>query len=150
MMVRSVPTHWNMVAEVIQQALIIEAAIDRLTLLPEHNRPRTAHLKRFALNEKEWTLLCQLWPLLDCFLQATKRMSSSSIPCVFEVILIIDILTATLDKFASGHAILPAVHAAAAKGRHILDKYYSLTDDSIIYHVAMSTFVLFPHLPAHR
>ncbi|KAF8573602.1 hypothetical protein K439DRAFT_948840 [Ramaria rubella] len=74
-------------------------------------------------------------------------MFSSSIPRVFEVILIIDILTATLDKFASDHAIFPAVRAAAAKGRHILDKYYSLTDDSIIYRVAMSISACFALRP---
>ncbi|KAF8572879.1 hypothetical protein K439DRAFT_1354379, partial [Ramaria rubella] len=70
----------------------------------------------------------------------TKRLSSSIILHVFKVIPIIDILTATLDKFASDHAIFPAVHAAAAKGHHVLDKYYSLMDDSIIYCVAMSMF----------
>ncbi|KAF8591457.1 hypothetical protein K439DRAFT_1327204, partial [Ramaria rubella] len=71
------------------------------------------------------------------FLQATKCMFSSKIPRIFEVIPIIDILTATLDQYSSGNSLFPAVRAAAAKGCDILNKYYSLTDESIIYRVAM-------------
>ncbi|KAF8581324.1 hypothetical protein K439DRAFT_226228 [Ramaria rubella] len=96
-----------------------------------------ARLKRFSLSDKEWELLCQLWPLLDHFLQATKRMSTSKIPRIFEVIPIIDVLTASLDKYASDKSMFPAMRSAAAKGREILNKYYSLTDDSIVYRIAM-------------
>lgn len=36
------------------------------------------------------------------------------------------------------------VRAAAARGRKMLDKYYSKTDDSIMYRLAMSKLVLSP------
>ncbi|KAF8581381.1 hypothetical protein K439DRAFT_1354097 [Ramaria rubella] len=64
-------------------------------------------------------------------------MSTSKIPQIFEVIPIIDVLTATLDQYSSNKALFPAVCAAAAKGHEILNKYYSLTNDLIIYQVAM-------------
>ncbi|KAF8579152.1 hypothetical protein K439DRAFT_1239162, partial [Ramaria rubella] len=96
-----------------------------------------ARLKHFSLPDKEWQLLRQLWPLLDHFLHATKRMSTSKIPCIYEVIPIIDVLTAVLDKYAANQTLFPAVHSAAAKGREILNKYYSLTDESIVYQIAM-------------
>lgn len=35
------------------------------------------------------------------------------------------------------------IRAASQRGRLILDKYYSLTDDSIIYRIAMSTYLPF-------
>ncbi|KAF8577843.1 hypothetical protein K439DRAFT_1306929, partial [Ramaria rubella] len=52
----------------------------------------------------------------------------------------IDVLMATLDQYSSDNSIFPAVCAAAAKGHEILNKYYSLTDESVIYQVAMSDF----------
>ncbi|KAF8583673.1 hypothetical protein K439DRAFT_1254514, partial [Ramaria rubella] len=69
--------------------------------------------------------------------QATKHMSSLKVPHIFEVIPIIDLLTAMLDKFASNKSLFPAVCAGVAKGQEVLNKYYSLTDDSIVYRIAM-------------
>ncbi|KAF8586736.1 hypothetical protein K439DRAFT_1340205, partial [Ramaria rubella] len=74
----------------------------------------------------------------------TKCMSTSKIPRIFAVIPIIDVLTATLDQYSSNKALFPAVCAAATKGHEILNKYYSLTNDSIIYRVAMSMYPLLP------
>ncbi|KAF8592211.1 hypothetical protein K439DRAFT_1610612 [Ramaria rubella] len=45
---------------------------------------------------------------IDHFLQATKCMSSSKIPRIFEVIPIIDVLTATLDQYLSDNSLFPA------------------------------------------
>ncbi|KAF8573246.1 hypothetical protein K439DRAFT_1375946, partial [Ramaria rubella] len=95
-------------------------------------------LKRYALSESEWMLLWQLWPLLDHFLQVTKWMSTSTMPQIFKVIPIMDVLTATLDKYASNNMLFPVVCSAAAQGCEIIDKYYSLMDNSIVYWIAMS------------
>ncbi|KAF8578273.1 hypothetical protein K439DRAFT_1362533, partial [Ramaria rubella] len=67
----------------------------------------------------------------------TKRMSASKISWIFEVIPVIDLLTATLDQYASDKKFFPVVRSAAAKGCEILNKYYSLTDDSVVYRIAM-------------
>ncbi|KAF8580643.1 hypothetical protein K439DRAFT_1619657 [Ramaria rubella] len=136
-MIHSIPTCWNTVAEVIEHALSLQPAIDHLTLLPKHNHPWMACLKRFSLSDKEWELLRQLWPLLDHFLQATKRMSASKIPQAPEIIPIIDLLMATLDKYTSDRTVFPAGHSAATKGCKIINKYYLLTDESIVYQITM-------------
>ncbi|KAF8584117.1 hypothetical protein K439DRAFT_1298393, partial [Ramaria rubella] len=97
---------------------------------------RTARLKQYALSEQEWTLLRQLWPLLNHFLQVTKQMSTSTTPQIFKVIPIMNVLTATLNKYASNKMLFPAVRSAATRG-HEINKYYSLMDDSIVYQIAM-------------
>ena len=37
----------------------------------------------------------------------------------------------------------PAIHAALKIGKKLLDKYYSITDDSEIYSIAMSKSIYF-------
>lgn len=49
-----------------------------------------------------------------------------------------DILTRVLDEFKDNTALKPIVRAAAARGLQIMNKYYSRTDDSEIYRIAMS------------
>ena len=51
-----------------------------------------------------------------------------------------DALTEHLDTFSQDELITPAVHMAAKRGRIILDKYYGLTDETIIYRIAMSKY----------
>ena len=69
-------------------------------------------------------------------------MSKSSRALVHEVIPVIDILTQHLDKFSDDLVLHPSVRAAAARGRIVLNKYYSLTNSSAasIYHIQMGRF----------
>lgn len=55
-----------------------------------------------------------------------------------EVIPYIDILTAHLDDFQDNLALTSGIRAAAKRGRLMLSKYYSLTDETAIFRVAMS------------
>lgn len=66
-------------------------------------------------------------------------MSQSSVPLLHEVIPLIDILTAELQRFIDDTDALPAIRSAAMHGRAMLDKYYSKTDDSVMFRIAMST-----------
>lgn len=75
---------------------------------------------------------------LQPFLFATTQISTSSRALVHEIIPYIDVLTRHVDDFARDEELAPCVRAAAKRGRAILDKYYQLTDDSIIYRIAMS------------
>ena len=57
----------------------------------------------------------------------------------------IDILTDHVEKFKADTSNSPVVRAAASRGRIILDRYYSRTDEVAIYRVAMRTcFFFFP------
>jgi hypothetical protein len=71
------------------------------------------------------------------FLEATKKISQSKIPLLHEVIPIVDIITRALDDFVDDITKFPVVRAAARRGRAMMNKYYSLTDDSVMYRIAM-------------
>jgi len=64
-------------------------------------------------------------------------MSQSKTPLLHHVIPVFDIITRALDDHYGDLTLSPAVHMAALCGRTMLDKYYGLTDDSIVYRVAM-------------
>jgi hypothetical protein len=66
-------------------------------------------------------------------------MSQSKVPLLHEVIPLIDALTHKLEDTITDRSLMPAVKSAAAKGLAVLHKYYSKSDDSIIYHCAMSS-----------
>ena len=59
-------------------------------------------------------------------------------PLLHEVIPIFHIITRALDDYIDDAMKLPIVRAAARRGHAIANKYYSLTDDSVMYHLAMS------------
>lgn len=60
-----------------------------------------------------------------------------------------DTLTAELDEFRDNKQKHPAVRIAAARGLALMNKYYSLTDDSSVFRVAMSKLIPY-HLLSHR
>lgn len=59
-------------------------------------------------------------------------------PLIHDVIPLFDILTTAMDDFIDNVNLHGAVHAAALCGSKVMSKYYSLTDDSIAFHLAMS------------
>ncbi|OJT01847.1 hypothetical protein TRAPUB_10054, partial [Trametes pubescens] len=71
------------------------------------------------------------------FLFATKKISVSDRALVQDVIPYMDILTNLVDKFRKDEKLAPSVRATAQRGRVILDKYYTLTDETMIYRLAM-------------
>jgi hypothetical protein len=64
-------------------------------------------------------------------------MSQSQTPLIHEVIPIFDIITHHLDKFVDNSDNFLAVRSAAQRGHAMMNKYYSLTDESIMYRIAM-------------
>ena len=72
----------------------------------------------------------------------TKILSKLFRALVHEVIPVIDILTQHLDKFSDNLVLHPSVHAAAARGRIVLNKYYSRTDRSMVYRIAMGMYLI--------
>ena len=67
-------------------------------------------------------------------------MSTKKIPLLHEVIPVIDILTEVLEEVVlrGSNKLKPAVKVGAAKGLAVLNKYYSKTDESIMYRIAIS------------
>ncbi|KAF4610855.1 hypothetical protein D9613_006637 [Agrocybe pediades] len=137
MMVRDVSTRWNSTADLIQRALELEEALKVLVVKTEFNKPRGVRLARFRLSAEEWSLLRNLSPLLEVFSLATKRISQSRIPLLHEVIPIFDKITEALDDFIDDVERPACVRHAALRELLMLNKYYALTDDSVVYRIAM-------------
>jgi hypothetical protein len=64
-------------------------------------------------------------------------MSQSSVALEYQVTPLFDGITYALDDHAKDPKNKPAVHMAAVQGRIMLDKYYGLMDDSVVYQIAM-------------
>lgn len=71
------------------------------------------------------------------FLFATNKVSHSKNPLVHDVIPIFDIISRALDDHVGDVTLPPVVRVAAARGRTMLNKYYGLSDDSIVFRIAM-------------
>jgi len=73
---------------------------------------------------------------------ATKKISKSKVPLIHHVIPIFDVVTTALEDHIDKSTLPLVVRHAALRGYLMLNKYYSLTDDSIVYRVAMSVFFI--------
>ncbi|EIW54593.1 uncharacterized protein TRAVEDRAFT_86236, partial [Trametes versicolor FP-101664 SS1] len=71
------------------------------------------------------------------FVYSTNKISHSSRGLVHEVIPFMDLLTEHVDEFIADEMLHLAVRGAAKRGRAILDKYYTLTDTTIVYRITM-------------
>ena len=70
----------------------------------------------------------------------TTEISTNKIPLIHQVIPYFDTITTALEDAIDNPTIPSAVRHAALRGYFMLNKYYSLTDDSVVYRIAMSTF----------
>ena len=77
-------------------------------------------------------------------------MSQSSTPLLHQVIPLFDGLTRALDDHASDPTNCPAVRPhgnLSIHGQMMLNKYYGLLDDSVMYRIAMCMSLLIGRLP---
>ena len=72
---------------------------------------------------------------------------SSDTPCLATVIPAMERMRADLQVFASNYRLSAAVRAALTLGLGLLDKYYSLTDHSEAYRIAIGA--LLSHIVFH-
>jgi hypothetical protein len=75
------------------------------------------------------------------FLFVTKEVSKNTIPRIHEVIPFIDWLTDAMDDFASNPDLPTSLCLAAKRGSMMMNKYYAKTDESIMFHMAMSAYI---------
>lgn len=160
-LVRAVKTRWNTVTEVLDRALKMRNVLGGLCDTVEFNKRDGVRLRRYILSDSEWVIVNELHQLLmvrtfilprrtrtnvhfmfwQPFLYATQKISTSGHALVHEVIPYFDLLTEHVERFKHNTQLSDAVRAGAQRGRAILDKYYSLTDDSIVYRIAMSEWI---------
>ena len=76
------------------------------------------------------------------FLSATKRIFTNQIPLLHHIIPLFDIITQKLDQFVDDKKLHPAICTAAAQGHTMMNKYYGLSDNSVMYRVVMHKFIV--------
>jgi hypothetical protein len=67
---------------------------------------------------------------------------SSDTPCVANVIPAMDRMHSDITAASNNEDYSPAIRAALKLGIKILDKYYSLTDNSEVYRIAMGKSII--------
>ncbi|KAF8994315.1 hypothetical protein BDZ89DRAFT_922576, partial [Hymenopellis radicata] len=101
-------------------------------------------LKRFLLSEPEWQLLEALLPILKSLHKMMVQISSSQYPMLHAVIPEMDKLNGKLKGVFNDSTSPPIICKAVQRGLIVLDKYYSLTDDSIMWKTAMCALFFTP------
>ncbi|KAF9062918.1 hypothetical protein BDP27DRAFT_1186921, partial [Rhodocollybia butyracea] len=87
---------------------------------------------------EQWGLLQCMEPISKFILnEATNWISTSKYPTLHQVILTMDILNDKLEKEFNNTACSAVICRAIQRGIIVLDKYYSLTDESIMWKTAM-------------
>ena len=128
-------------------ALEYHEAIDRIT--------RDREMRKYELLEEEWELVQQLCDVLKVCCAHSFCIASTHISQIFKdatlffscvtpnlptVIPAMDHIDAHLATASQNLDLSPAIRASLALGKTHLNKYYALTDQTEVYHIAMSEF----------
>ncbi|KAH9960261.1 ribonuclease H-like domain-containing protein [Russula dissimulans] len=129
-MPRDIRTRWNLTFDTLKFTYTCWEAINKLTdncSLP---------LGWCRIRDEEWELVKQLRDVLKTFKTVTLQFSTDT-PCLAAVIPAMDKMHNELTAVSENVKYSPAVQATLTIGKNLLNKYYSLTDDSEVYRIAM-------------
>ncbi|KAF8999900.1 hypothetical protein BDZ89DRAFT_969228, partial [Hymenopellis radicata] len=142
-MVKRVATRWNTMNNVIRRATNLQVPLDKLCMLPMFNIGKpTTRLRRFKLTPNEWALMWSLRPVFKLIQDATTLISTKARPMLHEVIPTMDALNKGLEAKLVEDGVPEIVRYAITKGLAVLDKYYVLTDDSLMWRLCMSAYLI--------
>jgi hypothetical protein len=79
--------------------------------------------------------------VLNVFYEITQQISIAGSPRLSNVVLFIDQITEHLSTAIGGEKYPPALRNACRVGLKITNKYYSLTDSSPLYRIAIGMFL---------
>ncbi|KAH7093851.1 hypothetical protein BKA62DRAFT_595724, partial [Auriculariales sp. MPI-PUGE-AT-0066] len=127
---QDVTTRWNSMYDAGIRALEYRGAIDAIT------GDRTAGLREFRLDDEEWDLLEDLLDLLKVFKDATLYFSRES-TSIADVIPAMDHIDSVLANAMENTTISTALRGCANLSRRVMNRYYSLTDATPAYRIAM-------------
>jgi hypothetical protein len=155
-LIKPVSTRWNTKSLSISSFIPLREAIEDVCDRNVWNNQKTK-LRRYIPTDDEWSLLEDLEIVLEVitlfsstftlhthrlisqlFLNRTLEFSKAGVPLIHKVIPSIDSLTDALSDVRDNQEVNCAVRFAVTKGITMLNKYYSKTDESAIYRVAMS------------
>ncbi|THU90063.1 hypothetical protein K435DRAFT_618061, partial [Dendrothele bispora CBS 962.96] len=121
---RLVKTRWNSFTVMLGSLLYLRKALDRLCA-NDSNLP--------VLLNSDWVLIESLYGVLKPFIWFTEEFQNNKRPLIHEVLPLMDTISHQLDDFKDNLDEHDLVRAAVERGIKILDKYYSKTDDSVVY-----------------
>jgi hypothetical protein len=102
-------------------------------------------IERLSQGEFFFPLPLQLCYCFILFLQIFKTVTlefSKDTPCIANVIPAMDRMHASLHAACNNEDYSAAIRAALKIGRKLLNKYYSITDNSEVYRIAMGMWPL--------
>ncbi|EFP77405.2 uncharacterized protein PGTG_03361 [Puccinia graminis f. sp. tritici CRL 75-36-700-3] len=133
---RDVPTRWN--STYLQLASIVrcEEAIIMWQRDKQFGIPRNYHLQ-----QEDFDLAADLVQILLPFYEITLQLSTSASARLADIVVMIDQITSNLGAVIANQVPdrdhPPALRNACRAGLRITNKYYSLTDCSPLYRIAM-------------
>ncbi|KAH9952522.1 hypothetical protein BGW80DRAFT_1194779, partial [Lactifluus volemus] len=128
-MPRDVSTRWNSTYNMLKFASSYQDPINQMT------DSRSLKLSYCMVTESEWELVKELRDILKT---VTLKFSTDT-PCLTSVIPAMDKMDDELTKASQSNDKSPALRAALMMGKALLNKYYSLTDKSEVYRIAMGS-----------
>ncbi|KIM61406.1 hypothetical protein SCLCIDRAFT_122086, partial [Scleroderma citrinum Foug A] len=129
-------THWNSMFDLANFVCEYEMAIESIT---DKTKLKVTDL---ALDAHEWALLRQLWDVLKILKDATLYFSCST-PNLAMVIPAMDHIHQELSKYSHDKKYVRSIHAGVSLAKETLNRYYSCTDESEVYCIAMGKLDLF-------
>jgi hypothetical protein len=130
---RDVVTRWNSTYDMMRFALKYRKAIDEITA------DKSLKLRKFELDHDDWLITEDLAAVLEQYKQATLYFSSDSAN-ISAVIPAMDRLDNELNSTHGNRPLHPSIVVAMKLARRKLNRYYSLTDLSSVYRIAMGTY----------
>ncbi|GLB40642.1 hypothetical protein LshimejAT787_0805130 [Lyophyllum shimeji] len=131
MLPRDVKTRWNSTYDMLKVAYDYRKVVDALT------DQRSANLRDYEVSEEEWKLARQLVEVLEVFKESTEFFSRKDEAYLSNVIPAMDIVDDALATAISEKTYNKSILAAIKIGKCTLNRYYSKTDMSELYRVAM-------------
>ncbi|KAJ6632134.1 hypothetical protein B0H10DRAFT_1770866, partial [Mycena sp. CBHHK59/15] len=137
---RDVRTCWNLVYDMLSVAVAYKEVVNSFT------GNRELGFRKYDLTNAQWSLLEDM---LHIFKDATLYFSNENHCTIPQVLTTMDkvddLITATVTTSAvqgpgPKHALHPSIKSALKLAKATLNKYYSHTDSSNIYRIAMGKF----------
>ncbi|KIL55138.1 hypothetical protein M378DRAFT_18219, partial [Amanita muscaria Koide BX008] len=130
-MPRDVRTRWNSTYDMLAFAVDYQVVLDKIT------DERSSNLQDYELDKKEWRLAGELRDILSIFKDATLFFSRDTVPNLTMVIPAMDHIDEVLAMYIASPKYSQAIWSALSVGKCTLNRYYSKTDFSETYRIAM-------------
>ncbi|KAJ7232511.1 hypothetical protein C8J57DRAFT_993600, partial [Mycena rebaudengoi] len=99
---------------------------------------RKNKMRDLELDASEWTALEDLMKVLKLYKDLTLKFSQEGVTTIAHVIPSMDRIDQMLTTSRQDAALNPAVAAALINAKRVMNKYYSKTDLSYVYRIAMT------------